>query len=91
MGVSSFTEEYGYFTADAFMLTAEASIDLVGGSAGAYLCGMGISRDITIFGKKINVGIELNCGAGVDFSIGPETEIGVCVGVGPSIKIDWEP
>ena len=91
VGACSLVEKYGDFELDASIFTAETSVNLVGGGAGAYFCGVGASRKITIFNKEISVGIELNCGAGFEFSIGPKTEIGLCIGFGPSFSIDWDP
>ena len=91
IGVSSFSKDFKGISCEASLITAEACLSLSGGGLGLYLGSYGISKNISIFNKEINIGIEVNVGLGVDFSIGPETELGLCVGVGPSISIDWDP
>ena len=92
VGACSITEEYdGGLTANASMFSAESSVDLLGGGVGAYVCSVGASQKITILNKEISVEMEINYGAGFDFSIGSKTQIGVCLGVGPSLSIDWDP
>ena len=92
MGVGSLAKEVDGVESSLSVLTAEVSLGLFGGGAGVYLSSVGEAINLTLFNNKdITVEMEINCGIGFDFEIGPETKIGLALGIGPSLSIDWDP
>ena len=91
IGGLSLTKESNGVTSDFSMLTAEVSLAMLGAGAGVYLSSIGESKNVSLFGKEISIGWEINTGVGFECKVGPKTELGLSLGIGGSLAIDWDP
>ena len=91
IGGLSLTKESNGVTSDFSMLTAEVSLAMLGAGAGVYLSSIGESKNVSLFGKEISIGWEMNTGVGFECKVGPKTELGLSLGIGGSLAIDWDP
>ena len=91
IGGLSLTKESNGVTSDFSMLTAEVSLAMLGAGAGVYLSSIGESKNVSLFGKEISIGWEMNTGVGFECKVGPKTELGLSLGIGGTLAIDWDP